>query len=122
MWTGVSYLTWTGITHHVGVNACLLVCARVKFLLQHSLDSACASGSSFAIVSGVNSCALHGESLVHDRASSSDELEVRDRSSTRRLASGSRERAKGCWRGLFEEGTHALRLAEQSLHGCVRWL
>jgi hypothetical protein len=62
---------------------------------------------------------LDGERLAHDRATTTENLEVRHATSSgRNIVAGGRggERAEGGGRGLREERAHGPRLAQKSLH------
>jgi hypothetical protein len=101
---------------HVGVNAGLLLGGSMQLLLEERLDGAGTSSGDFAIVAGMNTSALDGQSLVHDRASPGNVLEVGNGTATWRLLGSGRQSSEGCGRRLFEEGTHALGLTEECLH------
>lgn len=88
----------------------------MQFLFEQRLDNT-SPGSQFAIAAmRANASALNSQGLVHDRASSSNELQVGNGAATRRLVGGGREGAQSCGRGLLQEGTDALGLAKESLH------
>ena len=108
--------TWMSARQHVGVNSSLLLCRGMQLFLQKRLDGTSIPSSHFAIVAGVDTSALDGQSLIHDRASPGNELEVGDGTATRGLLGGGGERAQGSWAGLLQKGTHALRLTKEGLH------
>ena len=108
--------TWLGGTKHVGINAGLLVGRSMQFLLEERLDHTSAGGQLAIAAVSANTSALDSQGLVHDRASSSNELQVGNGAATRGLVGGGGERAQSCWRGLLQEGTDALGLAKESLH------
>lgn len=108
--------TWLGRAKHVGVDTGLLLCRGMQFLLKKRLDDA-SSGGEFPIAAlRANASTLDGQSLVHDRASSSNELQVGDGAATWGLVGGGGEGAQSGGRGLLQEGTDALGLAKESLH------
>ena len=63
----------------------------MQLLLKKRLDGTSASSGDFAIVARVNTSALDGQSLVHDRASSGNVLQIGDCSATGGLLGGGRE-------------------------------
>lgn len=81
----------------------------VQLLFEQRLDDTAARGS-LGAAPREDAGTLDSERLVHDRASSSGKLQVRDSPATGRPLGGGGHGAKGRRRGLFEEGTHALGL------------
>ena len=100
----------------MGVNTGLLLSRGMQLLIEQVLDGARAANGGLAVVASRNFGTLDSQSLVHDRASSSNELEVRDGATTGRLASGGGEGTQSRGACLVEEGAHALGLVEESLH------
>lgn len=69
------------------------------------------------VASRSNPSTLHSKRLIHDGATSGNELEIGDIPATWRLASGGGHRSQCCRRRLFQKGAHALGLTEKSFHG-----
>ena len=76
--------TLLSVTKDVGLNAGLFVRSSVQLLLEQSFDSTTRSGG-FRKSAMRNAGALDSQSLVHNRASSSNELQVRDGTATGRV-------------------------------------
>lgn len=60
---------------------------------------------------------LHSQSLAHDRAAASQDLEVGHGTSAGAGTSSGRESAQGGGRSALEEGAHSPRLLKHCLHG-----
>ena len=71
-----------------------LFCGSVQLLHQDRLDHASTGGSS-AVFGGLHARTLNGQSLVHHRASASNELKIRDGASAGRMVGGGGQRPKG---------------------------
>jgi hypothetical protein len=64
-------------------------------------------------------CSLNSEGLAHDRAAASNGLEVGHAATAGGgIASAGGERSESGRRSLFQERTHSLRLAKDSVHDC----
>ncbi len=91
----------------------------MQFLLKKRLDSTGTSsgGGHFAIAARADAGALDSQGFVHDRASSSDVLEVGDCATAGGSLGGGRQSSQRSRRSFLEEGTHCLALAKERLHG-----
>ena len=107
------------LPEHIRVDIGLFLGTCVQLLLKERLDDTDACGSLRA-VSGEDASTLNSERLVHDRASSSGELQVRDSPATGRPVGSRGHGAKGRSRGLLEEGAHALGLSQERFHDDFR--
>ena len=105
-----------GLSEHVRVDIRLFLGTCVQLLFEQRLDDSAASGG-LGAAPGEDAGTLNSEGLIHNRASASSKLQVRDRAATGRSVGGGGHGAKGRCRGLFEEGTHALGLSQERLHG-----
>ncbi len=99
-----------------GINIGFLLRRSVQLLCQHRSNHPDA-GRSRSIIRGSHTRALYRESFVHDRTSTSNELQIGDGTPTRGMVSGGRQRSKSCGRCLFEKRAHSLGLMEESFHG-----
>lgn len=108
-------------TEHGGVHAGFLLGRSVQFFLEQRLDDARADGDIAIAAAGIDAGALDSQSLVHDGASSGNELQVGDGAATGRLAGGGGEGAQSGRRGLLQEGADTLGLMEESLHDLGGW-
>jgi hypothetical protein len=70
--------------------------------------------STHTAVSSLHAGTLHGKRLAHNRAATTEHLEVGHGARSRRRCGG--ERAEGGGRALGEERAHGPRLMEKSLH------
>jgi hypothetical protein len=110
------------LPEHIRVNIGLFLGTCVQLLLKQRLDDTAARGS-LAAAPGEDSRTLNSKGLIHDRASSSGELQVCNSPATGRSVGGGRHGAKGRSRGLFEEGAHALGLSQERFHdGLEIWV
>jgi hypothetical protein len=101
---------------HVRVDIGLFLRTCVQLLLEQGLDDTAARGS-LGAASGEDASALNSKRLVHDGASASRELQVRNGPATGGPLDGGGHGAKGRSRGLLQERAHALGLAQKRLHG-----
>lgn len=96
--------TWLGRAKQVGVDTGLLLCRGMQFLLEKRLDDT-SSGGEFPIAAlRTNASALNRQSLVHDGASSSNELQVGDGAATRGLVGGGGEERRVAGEVFFKKG------------------
>lgn len=103
------------LPEHIRIDIGFFLGTCVQLFFKQRFDNATARGS-LATAPGEDARALNSERLVHDRASSSSELQVCDSPATGRSMGGGRHGAQGRSRGLFEEGAHALGLSQERFH------
>ena len=104
------------LPEHVRVNIRFFLGTCVQLLFEQRLDDS-AAGGGLGAAPGEDAGTLNSEGLVHDGASTSSKLQIRDSATTGRSVGGGGHGAKSRCRGLFEEGTHALGLPQERLHG-----
>jgi len=80
----------------------------VQFLVEQRLDNPSARGGLDIAAARVETSALNSQSLVHDRASSRNELQVGNGAATGGLVGGGGQGAESGGRGFLQEGTDAL--------------
>lgn len=100
----------------IRVDTGLFLSRGMELPIEEVLDGAGAASGGLAVAAGSNFGALDSKSLIHDRASASNELEVRNGTAAGRLAGAGGQGAQGGGAGLVEEGADALGLVEESLH------
>ena len=110
--------TLLSVTKDVGFNTSLFVRSSVQLLFEQSLDSA-ARGGGFRKPTMRDAGALDSQSLVHNRASSSNELQVGDGTATRRVVGSGRQGPQSAGRSLLQERANALGVREESFHGLL---
>jgi hypothetical protein len=109
------------LPEQVRVDIGLFLRTCVQLLFEQGLDYTAARGS-LGAATREDAGALNSERLVHDGASSSGELQVRNGPATGGPLDGGGHGAKGRSRGLLQERAHALGLAQKRLHGEVQLL
>jgi hypothetical protein len=83
----------------------------------HRLHGRNAGGAGGEALGAAHTGRLDSQSLAHDRAAASQDLEVGHGTSASAGASSGRESAQGGGRGALEEGAHSPRLLKHCLHG-----
>jgi hypothetical protein len=86
--------------------------------LLHGGNASGAGGETFG---AAHTGRLHSQSLAHDGAAASQDLEVGHGTSTGAGASSGRESTQGSGSGALEEGAHSPGLLKHCLHGDENW-
>ena len=110
--------TLLSLTEEIGLDTSLFVGSGVQLLFEQGLDRSAGSGS-FCKSTMSDAGALDSQSFIHDRASSSNELQVGDGTATRRMVGGGGQGPKSAGCSLFQKRADALGVREESFHGLV---
>lgn len=96
---------------HLGIDSGFLLGRGMQLLLEQRLDDA-GTGGGFGVRASVDLSALDSQAFVHDGASSSIVLELRDGTATRALVSGGAEGSQDSRGGFLEKWANALGLSK----------
>ena len=103
------------LTEEIGLDTSLFVRSGVQLLFEQGLDRSAGSGSFCKSTVG-DAGALDSQSFIHDRAASSNKLQVSNGTATWRMVGGGGQGPKSAGCSLFQERANTNGVAEESFH------